>query len=151
MLVSRRTKNQMYIVYECHQLNAWPSCTYYCMSICNLLHVDFDSTQYSVTIPAGQKSGFYNISILKDGIAGESEESFLSIIKSTNPDGVTLTDMSFTRVNILNSDGKIIVKIVLVDNNFSIGFSCIVHWTKNYTCPTTRNLVFHVRSYTLIH
>ena len=55
-----------------------------------LLIIDYNSAGYSVTIGAGGTEGSENITIIKDDILGEGNETFTNKIESVTTAGVTL-------------------------------------------------------------
>ena len=68
--------------------------------------VDYDSGPYRITIPAGQLSVHFNITINDDNIL-EGDENFSLTINATSlPSYVTVTDPYHTTVTILDNDGK---------------------------------------------
>ena len=79
------------------------TCTYYLYLI---LFSDYDSAGYTLVIPAGQTSVSRMISIFSDGIPGEvPNETFLNVITSAGPDGVTISQPQ-AEVSIIDSDGE---------------------------------------------
>lgn len=66
---------------------------------------DYDSSAYSLTIPARQTSVSRSVAITMDNLGLEGNENFLNQISSITTSDVTLGDPAAT-VTITDSDGK---------------------------------------------
>ena len=68
--------------------------------------VDYSSGLYNVTIPAGQISVPFNVSINDDNVFEENEEFLLTIDQFSSPNSVIIGSPNVTVVIISDSDGK---------------------------------------------
>jgi len=68
--------------------------------------VDYVSGPYNVTIPAGMTRASFNVSIINDSIFEFDENFTLTIISTSHPSNVTMTDPAQTTVTIVDDDGK---------------------------------------------
>ena len=65
--------------------------------------MDYDSGPYNVIIPAGETSGFFNITINDDDISEDNETFILTISSSAE---VFCVDQCQATVTILDDDGN---------------------------------------------
>ena len=68
--------------------------------------VDYESGPYRVTIPAGQLSIQFNITINDDNILERDENFGVTINATSLPSQVNVADPYHTTVTILDNDGK---------------------------------------------
>ena len=67
--------------------------------------MDYSSGPYFVTIPAGETSATFNVTIINDNILENDEDFDLIIVPGSLPNGVTRGNPGRATVTITNDDG----------------------------------------------
>ena len=84
--------------------------------------VDYDSGPYTVTVPAGETSTSFNVSITNDDISERTENLNLIINASSIPDYVIVINPNQARVTIVDNDGKYMIELLLIAKNLVVRF-----------------------------
>ena len=62
--------------------------------------------QYNITIPAGQTTSSFNVSIIDDDVLEGNEDFNLIILAESLPNNITLGDHNRSTVTIMDDDSK---------------------------------------------
>ena len=70
--------------------------------------------QYNITIPAGQTTFSFNVSIIDDDVLEGNEDFNLIILAESLPNNITLGDHNRSTVTIVDEDSKSLVYLAKV-------------------------------------
>ena len=70
--------------------------------------------QYNITIPAGQTTFSFNVSIIDDDVLEGNEDFNLIILAESLPNNITLGDHNRSTVTIVDDDSKSLVYLAKV-------------------------------------